>query len=151
MARINAFLQENITGMSVVQLFRREERNREAFAAINRSHTDANMAQIFYYAVFYPAIELLAAVATALILLYGGWRVLAGDAHPGRARGLHPVLRALLAADLRPLREVQHPAGGDGLLGADLRPARHGAEGRRRPQTPVRLDAGARAASASRT
>jgi len=77
-ARINAFLQENITGMPVVQLFRREERNREAFAAINRQHTDANLAQIFYYAVFYPAIELLAALATALIILYGGWRVIAG-------------------------------------------------------------------------
>ena len=77
-ARINAFLQENITGMAVVQLFRREARNREAFAAINRAHTDANLAQIFYYAVFYPAIELLAALATALILLYGGWRVMAG-------------------------------------------------------------------------
>jgi ATP-binding cassette subfamily B multidrug efflux pump len=77
-ARINAFLQENITGMAVVQLFRREPRNREAFAAINRAHTDANLAQIFYYAIFYPAIELLAALATALILLYGGWRVLAG-------------------------------------------------------------------------
>ena len=77
-ARINAFLQENITGMPVVQLFRREARNREAFAAVNRQHTDANLAQIFYYAVFYPAIELLAALATALIILYGGWRVLAG-------------------------------------------------------------------------
>jgi len=77
-ARINSFLQENITGMSVVQLFRREPRNREAFAAINRQHADANLAQIFYYAVFYPAIELLAALATALILLYGGSRVLAG-------------------------------------------------------------------------
>ena len=77
-ARINAFLQENITGMPVVQLFRREARNREAFAAINRQHTDANLGQIFYYAVFYPAIELLAALATALIILYGGWRVMAG-------------------------------------------------------------------------
>jgi ATP-binding cassette subfamily B multidrug efflux pump len=77
-ARINAFLQENITGMSVVQLFRREERNVAAFAEINRKHADANMDQIFYYAVFYPAIELLAAVATALILLYGGSGVLTG-------------------------------------------------------------------------
>jgi ATP-binding cassette subfamily B multidrug efflux pump len=77
-ARINAFLQENITGMSVVQLFRREEKNVAAFAEINRKHADANMDQIFYYAVFYPAIELLAAVATALILLYGGSGVLAG-------------------------------------------------------------------------
>jgi len=77
-ARINAFLQENLSGMSVVQLFLREERNREAFAGINRKHADANMAAIFYYAVFYPAIELLAALATALILLYGGGQVLEG-------------------------------------------------------------------------
>ena len=77
-ARINAFLQENLSGMSVVQLFRREAKNREAFAAINRRHYDANMQAMFYYAVFYPAIELLAAIATALILVYGGGGVLAG-------------------------------------------------------------------------
>ena len=77
-ARINAFLQENLTGMSVVQLFRREERNATAFAGINRRHADANLDAIFYYAVFYPAIDILAAVAVALILLYGGGRVLAG-------------------------------------------------------------------------
>jgi ATP-binding cassette, subfamily B, multidrug efflux pump len=77
-ARINAFLQENLSGMSVVQLFRREERNREAFASINRRHYDANMQAIFYYAVFYPVIELLAAIATALILVYGGGQILAG-------------------------------------------------------------------------
>ena len=73
-ARINAFLQENLTGMSVVQLFRREERNAAAFAAINRAHADANVRQIFYYAVFYPAIDILAAVAIALILIHGGGR-----------------------------------------------------------------------------
>jgi ATP-binding cassette subfamily B protein len=77
-ARINAFLQENLSGMSVVQLFRREERNRAAFAEVNRRHYDANMQAIFYYAVFYPAIELLAALATALILVYGGGQVLSG-------------------------------------------------------------------------
>jgi ATP-binding cassette subfamily B multidrug efflux pump len=77
-ARINAFLQENLSGMSVVQLFRREERNREAFAAINRAHADANLDAIFYYAVFYPAIELLAALAAALILVRGGGLVLSG-------------------------------------------------------------------------
>ena len=79
------------------------------------------MTAIFYYAVFYPAIELLAALAAALILLYGGGSVLARHADPRRARRLHPVLGALLAADLRPVGEVQHPAGGDGLVGADLR------------------------------
>jgi len=77
-ARINAFLQENLSGMTVVQLFRREERNVAAFAAINREHADANLRAIFYYAVFYPAIDLLAAAAIALILLYGGAQVLSG-------------------------------------------------------------------------
>lgn len=77
-ARINAFLQENLSGMSVVQLFRQEQASAEAFAAVNRAHTDANLRSIFYYAVFYPAIELLAALAVALILVYGGTRVLAG-------------------------------------------------------------------------
>jgi ATP-binding cassette subfamily B protein len=77
-ARINAFLQENLSGMAVVQLFRREERNRAEFAGINRKHYDANMQAIFYYAVFYPAIDLLAAVAIALILVHGGGAVLQG-------------------------------------------------------------------------
>jgi len=77
-ARIGAFLQENLSGMSVVQLFRRESRNLEAFSEINRAHADANMRALYYYAVFYPAIEFLAILAIALILLYGGGQVLAG-------------------------------------------------------------------------
>jgi ATP-binding cassette, subfamily B, multidrug efflux pump len=77
-ARINAFLQEHLVGMGVVQLFRREERARADFADVNRQHKDANIRQIFYYAVFYPAIDVLAALAVALILLYGGERVLRG-------------------------------------------------------------------------
>ena len=75
-ARINAFLQENISGMATVQLFRREARNFEQFAGINRAHRDANLESIFYYATFYPAIEVLGAVATALIVWYGGGRAL---------------------------------------------------------------------------
>jgi ATP-binding cassette subfamily B protein len=82
-ARINAFLQENLSGMSVVQIFRREARNVAAFAAINRAHADANLRSIFYYAVFYPSIDVLAAVAVALILLYGGGQVLAGTVTMG--------------------------------------------------------------------
>jgi len=78
LARINAFLQENLTGMTTVQLFGREERNAAEFAQINRGHTDANLRSIFYYAIFYPAIELLAALALALIIVYGGARVVEG-------------------------------------------------------------------------
>jgi ATP-binding cassette subfamily B multidrug efflux pump len=74
-ARINAFLQEHITGMSTVQLFRREARAFDEFDAVNREHMQANMRSIFYYAVFYPAIEIVGAVATALMLWFGGGRV----------------------------------------------------------------------------
>ncbi len=77
-ARINAFLQENITGTSTVQLFRREARNLEEFRAINDEHRQANIRSIFYYAVFYPAIELVSALATGLLLWFGGARVLEG-------------------------------------------------------------------------
>jgi ATP-binding cassette subfamily B protein len=78
-ARINAFLQENITGMSTVQLFRREARNFDRFSGINASHRDANIDSIFFYAVFYPAIEVVGALAASLIIWYGGGNVLAGS------------------------------------------------------------------------
>jgi ATP-binding cassette subfamily B protein len=71
-ARINAFLQERITGMATVHLFRREARDFEEFDAIDRAHRDANLRSVFYYSVFYPAIELISAVAAALILWVGG-------------------------------------------------------------------------------
>jgi len=75
-ARINAFLQENITGMATVQLHRREALNFERFDTIDRKHRDANIESIFYYAVFYPAIEAISALASALIIWYGGGAVL---------------------------------------------------------------------------
>ena len=77
-ARINAFLQENITGMATVQLFRRERLNFERFDDIDRRHRDANIESIFYYAVFYPAIEFVSSLASALIIWYGGGSVLRG-------------------------------------------------------------------------
>ena len=77
-ARINAYLQEHITGMTTVQLFRREARAYRQFDAINREHRDANIQSIFYYAVFYPAIEVIGALASALTIWYGGRWVLQG-------------------------------------------------------------------------
>jgi ATP-binding cassette subfamily B protein len=71
-ARINAFLQERITGMATVQLFRREARDYDEFERIDRTHRDANLQSIFYYAVFYPAIELVSALAASLIIWRGG-------------------------------------------------------------------------------
>jgi ATP-binding cassette subfamily B multidrug efflux pump len=94
-ARINAFLQENITGTSTVQLFGREQVNFERFDAIDRELRDANYASIFYYAVFYPAIEMVAAIAAALILWYGGASILRSGRAPGLSDGL--TLGALVA------------------------------------------------------
>ena len=124
-ARINAFLQENLTGMATVQLFRRETLNFERFEAINRGHRDANVEAIFYYAVFYPAIEAVAALAAALIIVAGGHWVGTGTLDHRRARRLPAVRAALLPADQRHVGEVQPAAGGDGVVGADLHAARH--------------------------
>jgi ATP-binding cassette, subfamily B, multidrug efflux pump len=77
-ARINAFLQENITGMATVQLFRREPRNFQQFEGINAKHREANIDSIFYYAMFYPSIELFGSLAAAIIIWYGGLSVMAG-------------------------------------------------------------------------
>lgn len=77
-ARINAFLQENITGMATVQLFRRESKNFAKFEEINRKHRDANIESIFYYAVFYPAVEIIGALAASLIIWQGGGWVIQG-------------------------------------------------------------------------
>ncbi len=82
-ARINAFLQENITGMATVQLCRAEGRQHARFEAVNGELRDAHRASIFYYATFYPAVELLGAVATALLLWYGGGRTLQGAVELG--------------------------------------------------------------------
>ncbi len=77
-ARINAFLQENITGTAVVQIFNQEAKQHERFTRINREHLDANLQSIFYYAIFYPLLEFVGAFAVALIIWYGGLQVFAG-------------------------------------------------------------------------
>ncbi len=76
LARINAFLQEHLSGMRVVQLFGQEESEARRFDAINREHLNAHLQAIRLYAVFFPVIEILTAVALALLLFYGGLRAL---------------------------------------------------------------------------
>jgi ATP-binding cassette subfamily B multidrug efflux pump len=78
-ARINSFLQENITGTAVVQSFAQEKRQYLKFAEINREHLNANLQSIFYYALFYPLLELVGALAVALVVWYGGLKVFSGS------------------------------------------------------------------------
>jgi ATP-binding cassette subfamily B protein len=75
-ARINAFLQEHITGMPVVQLFNREEKEMSQFKEINQAHRQANIDTIYFYAIFYPAVEIIGALGIALIIWYGGGQVI---------------------------------------------------------------------------
>jgi ATP-binding cassette subfamily B protein len=75
-ARINASTQEHVSGMSVVQLFNREQRSYEEFEDINRQHMVAFKDAILAYALYYPAIELLSSVAIALVIWLGGNGVL---------------------------------------------------------------------------
>jgi len=75
-ARLNAFTQEHISGSSVVQLFNRERRAFDEFTEINSAHLKANLDTIFYYAVFYPLVNLISSVGIAAIVWYGGGQVL---------------------------------------------------------------------------
>ncbi len=75
-ARINSFTQEHISGMSVVQLFNREDRAFKDFEAVNRQHMIAFIDTIFAYALYYPAVDFLSSVAIALVVWRGGFGVL---------------------------------------------------------------------------
>jgi ATP-binding cassette, subfamily B, multidrug efflux pump len=78
-ARINSFTQEHVSGMSVVQLFNHEEKSFKDFEAVNRQHMIAFKDTIFAYALYYPAVELLSAIAIALVIWRGGFGVLSGS------------------------------------------------------------------------
>ncbi len=78
LARLNSFLQEHLSGMRVVQLFGRESAAARQFEEINQAHLEAHIRSIIIYAVFFPVIEVLTAVALALLLWYGGLRTLGG-------------------------------------------------------------------------
>jgi ATP-binding cassette, subfamily B, multidrug efflux pump len=77
-ARINSFTQEHISGMAVVQLFNREERAFNDFEDVNRLHMIAFKDTIFAYALYYPAVEVLSAIAIALVIWWGGFGVIHG-------------------------------------------------------------------------
>ncbi len=99
-ARINAYLQEHVSGMTVVQLFNHEEKSRERFERINADHRDAYKDAIFAHAWFYPAIEWLGTAALVVLLVYGGYRIAAGAMTIG-------VLVAFMQYSLRVFRPIQ--------------------------------------------
>ncbi len=75
LARLNSYMQEHITGMNIVQVFSKEKDELKRFSSINADHRQANINSIFYYAVFFPIVEILSSLAIALIIWYGGGQV----------------------------------------------------------------------------
>ncbi|MFL5560370.1 MAG: ABC transporter ATP-binding protein [Gemmatimonadaceae bacterium] len=92
-ARINAYLQERITGMRVVQLFGRERDEAKRFDRLNRDHLDANLASITVYALYFPAIELLTTIALAILVVAGAHRVGIGALTVGTVAAFLQLLR----------------------------------------------------------
>lgn len=86
-ADLNAFLQEHITGMSIVQIFNREEEEFEKFTQINSDHKKAHIRSIWYYSIFFPIVEIITALSIGLALWYGATDIMKSvspDASPGK-------------------------------------------------------------------
>jgi ATP-binding cassette, subfamily B, multidrug efflux pump len=99
-ARINAYLQEHVTGMVVLQLFNRERRAYRSFDRVNAQHMDAYKDAILAYALYYPVVEILSSVAIALVIYFGGHGVLRTAVTVG-------VLTAFMQYALRFFRPIQ--------------------------------------------
>jgi len=79
LARLNSYMQEHVTGMSAVHIFHKEEDELKKFSSINNDYRTANIKSIFYYAIFYPSVEILSAVAVGMIIWYGGGEIIQGS------------------------------------------------------------------------
>ena len=102
LARINSFLQENITGMATVQVFNREEQNSSQFREHNNSFKEASLRTIRYHGIFFPLISLLTSVSTSLIIWYGGGAVLRHTLSLGVLVAFMPYVRRFF----RPLQDL---------------------------------------------
>ncbi len=76
LARLNSYMQEHVTGMNVVQIFRKEKDELKRFLSINSDYRGANIKSVFYYALFYPGVEILSSIAIGLIIWYGGGEII---------------------------------------------------------------------------
>lgn len=83
-SRLNAFVQEHLTGMNVVQIFNREEEEIQKFKKINAEHRDANIRSIWYYSIFFPFIEILSSVSIGLIIWWGGRGIFSNEFSVGQ-------------------------------------------------------------------
>ncbi len=99
---LNAFLQEHITGMSIIQIFNREKEELDAFRKINANHRDANNRSVWAYSVFLPVVEVLSAVSIGLVVWWGSKNVLEGSVTPGSIVAFIMYINMLF----RPMRDL---------------------------------------------
>ena len=101
-AALNTFVQEHITGMSVVQIFNREEEELKRFKSINKRHMKAHIKSVWYYSIFYPVVELLTAVSIGLLVWWGSKAVLIHQVSIGNVIAFIMYINMLF----RPIREL---------------------------------------------
>ncbi|MEI8134636.1 MAG: ABC transporter ATP-binding protein [bacterium] len=107
-ARMNAFLNERVSGIITVQLFGQERRTYKEFEKINKEHTDANIKSVFYYAVFYPTVEFLSAITFGLIIWYGGSLALGSTASMSSVVTIGTLVAFIQYSEMffRPIRDL---------------------------------------------
>ena len=112
-AQLNTFLQEHISGISIIQYFAREEQEMRKFVAVNKKYRDANIRSNWYYSIFYPVVEILSAVCIGLLVWYGCKRILTDQQlvslstdHKGVTPGLILAFITLLNILFRPIRQL---------------------------------------------
>lgn len=112
-AQLNTFLQEHISGISIIQYFAREEQEMRKFVAVNKKYRDANIRSNWYYSIFYPVVEILSAICIGLLVWYGCKRILTDEqlasltAHKGGVTpGLVLAFITFLNILFRPIRQL---------------------------------------------
>ncbi|MCC9165290.1 ABC transporter ATP-binding protein [Pontibacter harenae] len=101
-ARLNSFVQEHITGMSIVQIFNNEKREMEKFQAINKEHTRANIRSVLYYSIYFPVAEIIAAAGLGLLVWYGAHGVIDNDTSLGTLMAFILYIQMFF----RPIRQI---------------------------------------------
>ena len=101
-AALNTFVQEHITGMSIVQIFNREEEEFNRFKKINAEHMNANIRSVWYYSIFFPVVELLSATSIGLLVWWGSGGVISHDVSLGNVIAFIMFINMLF----RPIREL---------------------------------------------
>ncbi|MFK7774655.1 MAG: ABC transporter ATP-binding protein [Saprospiraceae bacterium] len=102
--KMNAFLQERISGMRIVQIFNAEEKELEKFKNINRKYTQANLDAILYYAIFFPVVEIISAAALGLLVWWGARGVIGGEVTTGTFIAF-PIYLSMLFRPIRMLAD----------------------------------------------